>query len=56
MVTYPVKLIEGVSCANVDECAMYGGGYFFDGCLIDTNQNRLPAFDALRHFVAGESN
>jgi hypothetical protein len=40
--------IDGVAYANVDECALYPSGYFFDGCLIDTSGNHLPAWDALQ--------
>jgi hypothetical protein len=48
--------IDGVSYADVDECALYPTGYFFDGCLIDTLGNQLPAFNALQwlatqHFI-----
>ena len=40
--------VDGVAYANVDECALYPSGYFFDGCLIDTSGNHLPAWDALQ--------
>jgi hypothetical protein len=39
--------IDGVSYADVDECALYPTGYFAGGCLIDESNNRLPAYYAL---------
>jgi hypothetical protein len=43
--------IDGVSYANVDECAWYPSGYFFDGCLVDISGKRLPAYDSLRRLA-----
>ncbi|MBD5654926.1 MAG: hypothetical protein IAI50_07060 [Candidatus Eremiobacteraeota bacterium] len=43
--------IDGVSYANVDECALYPSGYFFDGCLVDVSGNRLPAYNSLRQLA-----
>jgi hypothetical protein len=40
--------VDGVSYANVDECALYSSGFFFDGCLIDQQNTKLPAFAALQ--------
>jgi len=40
--------IDGVLYADVDECASYPSGYFFDGCLINTSGTQLPAFNALQ--------
>jgi hypothetical protein len=42
------RMIDGVSYANVDECASYTSGYFVGGCLISTSNVKLPAFDALK--------
>ncbi len=39
--------IDGVSYANVDECAFYPTGYFSGGCLISTSGAILPAYTAL---------
>jgi hypothetical protein len=40
--------IDGVSYANVDECALYPSGFFSGGCLIDTSSQILPAYTALQ--------
>jgi hypothetical protein len=45
--------VDGVSYANVDECALYPSGGFYDGCLIDTSGNNLPAFYSLQ-WLAGQ--
>jgi hypothetical protein len=42
------RSIDGVSYANVDECAIYPTGYFSGGCLVDASGKRLPAFTALQ--------
>jgi hypothetical protein len=45
--------VDGVNYANVDECALYPvGNYFYDGCLVDTSNNRLPAYNALASLAA----
>jgi hypothetical protein len=43
--------IDGVSYANVDECAFYPTGYFFGGCLISTSGQILPAYPALEQLA-----
>jgi hypothetical protein len=43
--------VDGVSYANVDECALYPSGYFFDGCLISTGGQILPAYTALQQLA-----
>jgi hypothetical protein len=43
--------IDGVNYANVDECDLYPSGYFKGGCLVDSMNNRLPAFFALQHLA-----
>jgi hypothetical protein len=43
--------IEGVSYADVDECALYPSGFFFDGCLISTSGQILPAYTALQQLA-----
>jgi hypothetical protein len=43
----PYSSVDGVSYANIDECALYVGTIFAGGCIVDTNQNRLPAYGAL---------
>jgi hypothetical protein len=40
--------VDGVNYANVDECDLYPSGYFSGGCIVDSLQHRLPAFDSLR--------
>jgi hypothetical protein len=44
--------VDGVLYANVDECALYPSGGFYDGCLIDTSGNDLPAFYSLQWLAA----
>jgi hypothetical protein len=43
--------IDGVSYANVDECALYPSGYFFGGCLISISGQILPAYTALQQLA-----
>ena len=45
--------VDGVSYANVDECALYPSGYFSGGCLIDTSGASLPAYFTLQQ-LAGQ--
>jgi hypothetical protein len=40
--------IDGALYSNVDECALYPSGAFAGGCLIDVNNNVLPAYTALQ--------
>ncbi len=40
--------IVGATYNNVDECAAVAGGYFENGCLIDTSGNILPGYTALQ--------
>jgi hypothetical protein len=44
--------VDGVSYANIDECALYPSGYFYNGCLIDTSGNALPGLYALQWLTA----
>lgn len=44
--------IDGVNYANVDECDLYPSGFFFDGCLVDSAGQKLPAYDALAKLAA----
>jgi hypothetical protein len=44
--------IDGVSYANVDECALYPTGFFVGGCLISTSGQMLPAYTALQQLSA----
>ena len=44
--------IDGVSYANVDECALYPSGAFTNACLIDTSEVQLPAYGALQWFAS----
>lgn len=44
--------VDGVSYANVDECALYPSGYFSGGCLIDTSGKALPAWYSLQWLAA----
>lgn len=39
--------VDGVSYANIDECALYTG-YFSGGCLIDASGHQLPGYSALQ--------
>ncbi len=39
--------VDGVSYANVDECALYPTGYWSGGCLISTSNQQLPAYGTL---------
>ena len=47
----PNTTIDGVSYANVDECAFYPTGFFSGGCLIDTAGQILPAYTALQQLA-----
>jgi hypothetical protein len=40
--------IDAALYYNVDECALYPTGTFSGGCLIDVNNNVLPAYTALQ--------
>jgi hypothetical protein len=46
-----VPSVDGVAYANVDECASYSSGFFYDGCLIDTSGDKLPAYGALEQLA-----
>jgi hypothetical protein len=46
-----VPSVDGVAYANVDECAFYPSGFFYDGCLIDTSGAKLPAYGALEQLT-----
>jgi hypothetical protein len=43
--------IDGVSYANVDECALYPSGFFLGGCLISISKEILPAYTALQQLA-----
>lgn len=36
---------------NVDECASYTSGFFYDGCLIGTSGESLPSYGALEQLA-----
>jgi hypothetical protein len=40
--------VDGVSYANVDECAFYPTGFWSGGCLISTSGQELPAYTTLQ--------
>ncbi len=40
--------VDGVSYANVDECALYPTGYFSGACLVSTAGQDLPAYLTLQ--------
>ena len=44
--------VDGVSYANVDECAFYPTGTWSGGCLIDVDDNVLPAYKTLQSIAA----
>jgi hypothetical protein len=44
--------IDGVSYADVDECASYATSIFANGCLIGTAGQILPAYTALQQLAA----
>jgi hypothetical protein len=45
----PHSSVDGVSYANVDECALYApGSYWSGGCLVDESGNDSPAYTALQ--------
>jgi hypothetical protein len=44
----PHSSVDGLSYANVDECALYPPGFWYDGCLVDQSGNNLPAYTALQ--------
>jgi hypothetical protein len=46
--------VDGVTYANVDECALYPSGYFAGGCLIGTSGQILPAYTALQQLIASQ--
>jgi hypothetical protein len=43
--------VDGVSYANVDECALYPTGYFSGACLVSTSGQILPAYTALKNLA-----
>jgi hypothetical protein len=43
--------VDGVSYADVDECALYTTGNFAGGCLISTSGQVLPAYTALQQLA-----
>ena len=43
--------VDGVAYGNVDECASYPSGFFYDGCLVDTSGKPLPAYGALEQLA-----
>jgi hypothetical protein len=42
------KYVDGANYANVDECDLYPSGYFVGGCIVDSLNNRLPGYAALK--------
>ncbi len=48
----PHSSVDGVSYANVDECALYPTGFWSGGCLITTAHEILPAYTTLQSIAA----
>ncbi|GAC1306396.1 MAG: hypothetical protein NVSMB21_09100 [Vulcanimicrobiaceae bacterium] len=40
--------VRYINYANLDECALYPSGYFMNGCIVDKDDVRVPAWRAVR--------
>ncbi|GAC1302569.1 MAG: hypothetical protein NVSMB21_00650 [Vulcanimicrobiaceae bacterium] len=45
--------VKYINYANLDECALYAGGYFRNGCIVDVNNAHTPAWQPTRDVFAG---
>lgn len=45
--------VKYINYANLDECALYPSGYFMNGCLVDTNNNAVPAWQPVWNVFHG---
>jgi hypothetical protein len=50
----PYSSVDGLSYGNVDECALYPPGAWYDGCLITTGGQQLPAYTALQNIALAD--
>jgi hypothetical protein len=46
--------VDGVAYADVDECALYVGTAFLNGCLINVSGQQMPAYSALEALATAD--